>query len=149
MANKVIIGILVLLVILMGGIGYYSYMLNQRVDYLSEQLTAFERAQTARVDAVSSELTEFRGETLSSVNALEDKISKNMAEIDALEEEMGEKSTQMASLEGEIARSEQLLANVGFTTKAPPEVVCREREKLERYQKEREKLQEELDGLGK
>ncbi|MCJ7618713.1 MAG: valine--tRNA ligase [Anaerolineae bacterium] len=55
---------------------------------------------------------------------------------------------ELSNLEGEIARSEQLLANEGFVSKAPGEVVCRERDKLARYQKEREKLKEELRGLG-
>ena len=55
---------------------------------------------------------------------------------------------ELSHLEGEIARSEQLLANEGFVSKAPGEVVCRERDKLARYQKEREKLKEELRGLG-
>jgi valyl-tRNA synthetase len=55
---------------------------------------------------------------------------------------------ELSNLEGEIARSEQLLANEGFVTKAPGEVVCRERDKQARYQKEREKLKEKLTGLG-
>jgi valyl-tRNA synthetase len=55
---------------------------------------------------------------------------------------------ELSNLEGEIARSEQLLANEGFVTKAPGEVVCRERDKLARYQEEREKLREKLRGLG-
>ncbi len=66
-----------------------------------------------------------------------------------VEKERRRLEQELANLEGEIARSEQLLANVGFTTKAPPEVVCRERDKLERYQKEREKLREKLESLGK
>jgi len=65
-----------------------------------------------------------------------------------VEKERERLEREMANLEGEIARSEQLLANVGFTTKAPPEVVCRERDKLERYQKEREKLRQRLESLG-
>ena len=64
-----------------------------------------------------------------------------------LEKERKRLAQEMANLEGEIARSEQLLANVGFTTKAPPEVVCRERDKLERYQKERGKVREKLESL--
>jgi valyl-tRNA synthetase len=71
-----------------------------------------------------------------------------VVEVD-VEKERQRLAQEMANLEGEIARSEQLLANVGFTTKAPPEVVCRERDKLERYQKEREKLREKLESLGK
>jgi valyl-tRNA synthetase len=55
---------------------------------------------------------------------------------------------EIANLEGEIARAEQLLANVGFATKAPPEVVCRERDKLARYQRELKELAEKLEGLG-
>jgi valyl-tRNA synthetase len=70
-----------------------------------------------------------------------------VVEVD-VEKERQRLAQEMANLEGEIARSEQLLANVGFTTKAPPEVVCRERDKLERYQKEREKLREKMESLG-
>jgi valyl-tRNA synthetase len=40
------------------------------------------------------------------------------------------------------------LSNEGFVNKAPGEVVCRERDKLARYQKERGKLREKLGGLG-
>ena len=101
MVNKVIIGILVLLLILMGGISYYSYTLSQQIDYLSGQLTAFEMEQTARIDVVSSEIIEFRGEALSSVNALEDKlgdkIDEAMAEIDTLEKETEEATSGVAS----------------------------------------------------
>jgi len=102
MANKVIIGILVLLVILMGGIGYYSYTLNQQIDALGEQLTTFETEQAARIDAVSDELTTLRRETLSSINTLEDKIGETLAEIDTLKEEIGVTQTRIASLEGDI-----------------------------------------------
>jgi valyl-tRNA synthetase len=44
-------------------------------------------------------------------------------------------------LRSEIARGEAKLANEGFVSKAPPEVVQAEREKLERYRRE-------LDALG-
>ena len=70
-----------------------------------------------------------------------------IVEVD-IEKERGRLKQEVANLEGEIARSEQLLANVGFVTKAPPEVVCRERDKLARYQKEREKLRDKLEDLG-
>ena len=40
-----------------------------------------------------------------------------------------------------MARAEQMLANERFVTKAPPEVVKAEREKLERYRRE-------LDAIG-
>ncbi len=102
MANKVIIGILVLLVILMGGVGYYSYTLSQQIDDLGEQLTAFEIEQTARVDDVNDELITLRTETLTSLGALEDSIKETRDEIDALEGEIGITKNRMTSLEGEM-----------------------------------------------
>ena len=45
-----------------------------------------------------------------------------------------------ATLEGEIARAAGKLANKGFVKKAPPEVVEREREKLDRFRAELEAL---------
>ena len=91
MAYKVIIGILILIVILMGGVGYYSYTLYQQIEELDNQLRAFEAGQTARVDAVSSELNKFRQETLDSIDALGDKIAETLAEINTIEEELKEK----------------------------------------------------------
>ena len=45
-----------------------------------------------------------------------------------------------STLEAEIARAEAKLANDGFVKKAPPEVVEREREKLDRFRAELESL---------
>jgi valyl-tRNA synthetase len=47
-----------------------------------------------------------------------------------------------AQLEGEVARAQGKLANEQFVTKAPPEVVQAERDKLERFQAELEELGE-------
>jgi valyl-tRNA synthetase len=70
-----------------------------------------------------------------------------VVEVD-VEKERERLEQEMANLDIEIARSEQLLSNEGFVNKAPGEVVCRERDKLARYQKERNKLKEKLGGLG-
>ena len=56
MINKVIIGILVLLVALAGGTGYYSYTLNQRIENLSGQLADFRAEQASQIDAVYGEI---------------------------------------------------------------------------------------------
>jgi S1-C subfamily serine protease len=102
MVNKVIIGILVLLLILLGGIGYYSYTLSQQIDYLGERLTAFETGQTARFEALTSEIVTLRAETQRSTSALEDKIGETLAEIDALEGEIEATQHRIDSLEDEI-----------------------------------------------
>ena len=102
MANKVIIGILVLLVILIGGTGYYSYTLSQQIDELGQQLTTFETEQTARVDTVGDELITLRTETLSSLGTLEDGIGETRDEINTLEGEIGVTQNRITGLEDEI-----------------------------------------------
>ena len=106
MANKIIIGILAVLVILMAGSGYYSYTLTQQIDSLNNRLTISEMEQTARIDAVNDELTTFRAETLSSINALQGKITDTLSEIhtlkEELKEEIGATQNHVASLEDKI-----------------------------------------------
>jgi len=58
-------------------------------------------------------------------------------DLDAAERK---REAKAAELDGEIARSEKKLANQGFVTKAKPEIVQAEREKLDRLRREREAL---------
>ncbi len=123
MANKVIIGILVLLVIFMGGVGYYSYTLSQRIDDLGpqiddlglqigdlgqqigdlgERLTTFEMEQIARVDSVSGELSNLRVETLDGLSSLQGQIEESLAEIDTLEGKLEVTGERISSVEDEI-----------------------------------------------
>jgi S1-C subfamily serine protease len=102
MANKVIIGILVLLVLLAGGTGYYSYTLNERIDNLNEQLGVFQTEQTTRVNTLSEDLARMREETSRGISSLEGQIEESQAGIDALEAELGETGARIATAESEI-----------------------------------------------
>jgi len=64
-----------------------------------------------------------------------------------IQRELQRLSKELEQVEKEIARAEALLANENFTTKAPPEVVDREREKLARFEEEKERLLEKLEEL--
>ncbi len=99
MANKVIIGILVLLVILTGGIGYYSYTLNQQIDDLGERLTGFQTEQTARIDAMSDEI----GGLWQESNTLGNLIEGVRSEVDTLDSELGATEDRISGMEDEIA----------------------------------------------
>ena len=55
----------------------------------------------------------------------------------AIAERIGARRKELTD---EIERSERKLANEGFVSKAPPEVVAEERAKLERYHAERDEL---------
>ncbi len=56
-------------------------------------------------------------------------------------------SKQILRLDGEIARAKALLDNENFRAKAPLDVQEREREKLARFEEEKERLLEKLEGL--
>jgi valyl-tRNA synthetase len=112
-------------------------VLNSQKDVFAWLARVEPRAISAQAEAVPAGSTVVTGQ-LSTTLVVEVDVEK---ETKRLEQEM-------ANLENEIARSEQLLANEGFVTKAPGEVVCRERDKLERYQKERDKLKDKLGSLG-
>ena len=56
------------------------------------------------------------------------------------EDQAARVDARRSALQGEIARAEGKLANDGFVKKAPPEVVERERAKLERFRAELESL---------
>jgi valyl-tRNA synthetase len=59
----------------------------------------------------------------------------------APQRENGNVDAERERLRGEIARAEKMLANDRFVANAPPDVVAKEREKLERYRRE-------LDAIG-
>ena len=54
----------------------------------------------------------------------------------------GDAQAEVDRLEREVARAEGMLANERFTSKAPPEVVEAEREKLDRYRRELDALRD-------
>ncbi|MFC2020578.1 hypothetical protein ACFLU1_02110 [Chloroflexota bacterium] len=88
MINKVIIGMLVILVVLVGSLGAYSYTLNQQVNDLSEQLTSSQAEQATLIGGVTDELTAFKGEALDAIDHLGEGIEDNIAEIGGLEDEI-------------------------------------------------------------
>jgi len=102
MVNRVIIGILVFLVILYGGLGYYAYTLNQQFNSLSEQLTVFQAEQTDRIETVSDELNTLSVETLTRVSYLEGKIDENLTQVATLKGELDGSLTKIGTLEDRL-----------------------------------------------
>jgi len=105
MLNKITTGLLVLLAVLVGGLGYYSYTLNLKVNSLAGQLTVFQTEQTSRIDAISDDITAFREESLARIDSLSREINKNLTRITALEDEIGETLTAIGTLQDEIDRT--------------------------------------------
>ncbi len=96
MVNKVIIGILVFLTIIVGGLCFYAYTLSQQISYLSEQLTVFQQEQATQIGAISDELTTLRIKTLTRLGILEGDIDEAITKLDILEDEIGEVATEFS-----------------------------------------------------
>jgi len=64
-----------------------------------------------------------------------------------IDRERARLSSELENLGREIARADKLLDNPGFLSKAPAEVVDKERAKLDDYRLRQAKLQERLDSL--
>ena len=74
MIKKVIIGVLILLLLLTGALGTYSYNLSKEIGTLTQQLSTFQQEEAAHISALSSELATFRGETLVRIGSLDDEL---------------------------------------------------------------------------
>ena len=99
MANKVIIGILIILVVLYSGLGYYSYTLNQQLTLLQSQLNTIRTEQNTRTDNLSTELTILREDVIAGIGQLESSIEENQVQMNILGNETGENSAKLESLE--------------------------------------------------
>ncbi|OGO45102.1 MAG: hypothetical protein A2Z05_06815 [Chloroflexi bacterium RBG_16_60_22] len=113
MANKVIIVILVLLLIITGGIGYYSYTLNQQIDLLHAGLGAFEAEQTARVASVSNDLAGLRTETRQGLDSLEGQVAASRDDLDVLQSGLNAAGERISGVEGEIGGLASHLETLG------------------------------------
>ena len=70
-----------------------------------------------------------------------------LADLVDLDRERERLRGEIADAESEINRSEKLLSNQNFVSKAPPEVVGREREKLSSHRERKQRLEERLATL--
>jgi len=70
-----------------------------------------------------------------------------LADLVDLDRERERLRGEIADADSEIARSEKLLSNENFVSKAPAEVVGREREKLAGHRKRKQRLVERLATL--
>jgi len=105
MTNKVVIGILVFLVILSGGLCYYSYTLSQQIYSLGTQLTAFQEEQAAIIVDLNDELTIFRLETITRFNTVQSETDKTNAKIDDVSGEVGLAQARIGTLENDVDRT--------------------------------------------
>jgi len=115
--NKVIVAILIVLVIISGGLGYYSYTLNQQMyalsDSLNQQLFDLQVEQANQTAEIDQEFATVRAEMTAQTGNVESKIDETRNEIGALQGQIAGTGDRIDSLEGKIgsatARISELL----------------------------------------
>lgn len=104
--NKVIVAILIVLVIISGGLGYYSHTLNQQIyalsDSLNQQLFDLQVEQANRTAEIDQEFAIARAEMAAQTDNVESKIDETRNEIGALQGQIAGTGDRIDSLEGKI-----------------------------------------------
>ena len=122
MANKVIIGILVLLLVINAAIGTYAYLLSSDIDTLSRQITEQKEELTNQLGVVSDEVEALGSETEARFDTVEEGIQSNLAGINTLGDEIAEETalteSKIAGLEAGISDIRNELTETGSVLNA-------------------------------
>jgi S1-C subfamily serine protease len=117
MANKVIIGILVLLLVINAAIGTYAYLLSRDIDTLSRQITEQKEELTSQLGVMSDEVEALGSQTEARFDTVESGIQSNLAGINTLGNEIAEETalteSKIAGLEAGISDIRNELAETG------------------------------------
>ena len=113
MTNKIIVGILVFLMLIAGGLGTYSAILNGQINTLSSELATFQREATTKISGVrgdistlGTELTAFKQETATG-------ISDVSGDISTLETKL---TSSISSVNGKVSRLDSELTTFKSAT---------------------------------
>ena len=109
MINKVVIGMLIFLLVLTGALCAYSYKLSREVSFLTEQLLSFQEKEEARIGVLSSEWATFRGETLASIETLDDelrsvasRLSESVVDVSEIYQKVNQAVVKISNGQGTI-----------------------------------------------
>jgi S1-C subfamily serine protease len=112
MANKLVTGILVLLVVVTGGLGYYSFTLNRQLDDLNARIASFQDEQSALVRAVSDNVAALRSSTESSLSSLDTKIGKVSSDLADAQERLSGVTENISTISSQINSLSRLSGSV-------------------------------------
>ena len=130
MMNRITIGLLVFLLFLAGGFGYYAYTSYQQMNLMREELSTFQTAQAAQAEAIRGEIASLSNELQTKLDNLganldkniahavdlEGKVEDNLALIDALGEEVSENLGRIDTIGRELTKATEM---AGFVIDAP------------------------------
>jgi S1-C subfamily serine protease len=105
MLNKVMLGLLVLLLLITGGVGYYSYRLNQQVDELSRKVTNSEATQSTNIKAFDEELSALEQKITNGIDGLQGGIDETKGQLDSQKSEIESAQSEIAAVQAFLSDS--------------------------------------------
>ena len=110
MVNRAVIGILVFLMLIVGGLCYYTYTLNQQIFLLSERLIDFQQEQAIQINNLSNELNNDISKVSDEINSVSNEFNsalnsfRTLTEIELwnLEKDISGATTKIDTLEEEL-----------------------------------------------
>ena len=112
MANKITIGLLIFLLLLAGGFGYYAYTSHQQMNLMREELNAFQVEHAAQADALSDGLLSLKDELQTGLDGLGAEIDKSIAHTADLTAKVDANLDTIDILENEMAANAALIETV-------------------------------------
>jgi S1-C subfamily serine protease len=113
MANKVVIGLLVLLLVINAAIGTYAYLLGRDINTLSEQLADQQEEFAEQLGAVRDDVEAFFIETEDQFDTFAEEIQSNLDILNVLAEAVALAANRIAGLEAGMADISGELGELG------------------------------------
>jgi S1-C subfamily serine protease len=110
--NKIFTIVLVVLVLFIGAVSYYAYILNGNVNTLNERLASFENKQVVSIQSISDNINALKSSTDSSLNALQTQSDVMHSDINSLKTDINTVGNNISSLDQRLAKSENTLASL-------------------------------------
>jgi len=96
--NKIFTIVLVLLVLFIGVVGYYAYMINGQVNTLNQRLAGFESQQTAGIQAISDNIAALKSSTEGNLSALQSQAAGTRSDINSLKTDISAAASNISAL---------------------------------------------------
>ncbi len=120
--NKIFTIVLVLLVVFIGAVGYYAYMINGQVNTLNQRLAGFESEQTAGIQAISDNIAALKSSTEASLSALQSQAALARFDINSVKTDVSAAANNISALGKRLDTTDASVAGLSGTIANIPAV---------------------------
>lgn len=102
MINKITVGLLVFLLVLVGGLGYCAWTFHEEINLMREEMNTFQNEHAVRTEAIRGEIMSLNSELRSGLDSLETEIDENITHIADLKNSFDDNQAGIQALEKKV-----------------------------------------------